>query len=70
MRLVETIDKHRNQFRQRVGCTWYEADEALNQVQYFIDDAILVGASQVRILHGKRQWYTSSANPTVSWQCS
>ncbi|WP_423808772.1 Smr/MutS family protein [Prevotella denticola] len=29
------------------------ADEALNQVQYFIDDAILVGAGQVRILHGK-----------------
>ena len=29
------------------------ADEALNQVQYFIDDAILVGVSQVRILHGK-----------------
>ena len=29
------------------------ADEALNQVQHFIDDAILVGVSQVRILHGK-----------------
>ena len=28
-------------------------DEALMQVQYFIDDAILAGASQVRILHGK-----------------
>jgi len=28
-------------------------DEALNQVQHFIDDAILVGVSQVRILHGK-----------------
>ena len=28
-------------------------DEALNAVQHFIDDAILVGMSRVRILHGK-----------------
>jgi DNA mismatch repair protein MutS2 len=28
-------------------------DEALNQIQYFVDDAILAGVSQVRILHGK-----------------
>ena len=28
-------------------------DEALNAVMYFIDDAILVGVQQVRILHGK-----------------
>ena len=27
-------------------------EEALQAVTYFIDDAILVGASQVRILHG------------------
>ena len=27
-------------------------DEALNAVTYFIDDAILVGVSRVRILHG------------------
>ena len=27
-------------------------DEALNAVTYFIDDAILVGMSRVRILHG------------------
>ena len=27
-------------------------DEALTAVSYFIDDAILVGASNVRILHG------------------
>ena len=49
----ETIDKHRNQFRQELDVRGMRADEALNQVQYFIDDAILVGASQVRILHGK-----------------
>ena len=28
-------------------------DEAMNAVRYFIDDAILVGVQQVRILHGK-----------------
>ena len=27
-------------------------DEAINAVTYFIDDAILVGVSRVRILHG------------------
>ena len=30
-----------------------KVDEALNAVQHFIDDAILVGMSRVRILHGK-----------------
>ena len=49
----ETIDKHRNQFHQELDVRGMRADEALNQVQYFIDDAILVGAGQVRILHGK-----------------
>ena len=49
----ETIDKHRNQFRQELDVRGMRADEALNQVQHFIDDATLVGASQVRILHGK-----------------
>lgn len=49
----ETIDKHRNQFHQELDVRGMRADEVLNQVQYFIDDAILVGAGQVRILHGK-----------------
>ena len=49
----ETIDKHRNQFHQELDVRGMRTDEALNQVQYFIDDAILVGAGQVRILHGK-----------------
>ena len=49
----ETIDKHRSQFHQELDVRGMRADEALNQVQHFIDDAILVGASQVRILHGK-----------------
>ena len=31
---------------------WQVVDEAINAVTYFIDDAILVGVSRVRILHG------------------
>ena len=48
-----TIDEHRNQFKQDIDVRGMRADEALNQVQYFIDDAILVGVGRVRILHGK-----------------
>ena len=48
-----TIDEHRNHFKQDIDVRGMRADEALNQVQYFIDDAILVGVGRVRILHGK-----------------
>lgn len=49
----ETIDNRREHFRQDLDIRGMRGDEALNQVQYFIDDAILVGVTQVRILHGK-----------------
>ena len=48
-----TIDSHRSQFRQEIDLRGMRADEALSQVQYFIDDTILMGVGQVRILHGK-----------------
>ena len=48
-----TIDDRRHDFSQDIDLRGMRADEALQQVQYFIDDAILVGVSQVRILHGK-----------------
>lgn len=48
-----TIDEHRNSFKQDIDVRGMRADEAINQVQYFIDDAILVSAGKVRILHGK-----------------
>lgn len=48
-----TIDEHRNNFKQEIDVRGMRADEALNAVQHYIDDAILVGVSQVRILHGK-----------------
>lgn len=40
------------QFQQDIDVRGMRGDEALQAVTYFIDDAILVGASRVRILHG------------------
>lgn len=48
-----TIDEHSTSFKQEIDVRGMRADEALNAVQHYLDDAILVGASQVRILHGK-----------------
>lgn len=49
----QTIDSHKLNFRQDLDVRGMRGDEALNAVQHFIDDAILVGMSRVRILHGK-----------------
>lgn len=47
------IDDRRNNFRHEIDVRGMRGDEAMNAVMYFIDDAILVGVQQVRILHGK-----------------
>lgn len=39
-------------FKQEIDVRGMRGDEALQTVTYFIDDAIQVGASRVRILHG------------------
>lgn len=39
-------------FRQDIDVRGMRGDEAVQAVTYFIDDAILVGVSRVRILHG------------------
>ncbi|MDD6553629.1 MAG: Smr/MutS family protein [Prevotellaceae bacterium] len=49
----KTIDDHKTNFHQDLDVRGMRGDEALNAVQYFIDDAILVGMPRVRILHGK-----------------
>ena len=49
----ETIDNRKLNFHQDLDVRGMRGDEALNAVVYFIDDAILVGMSRVRILHGK-----------------
>ena len=46
------IDNRRQNFRQDLDVRGMRGDEAINAVTYFIDDAILVGMSRVRILHG------------------
>ena len=48
-----TIDEHRKNFHQDLDVRGMRGDEALAAVQYFIDDAILMGMQRVRILHGK-----------------
>ena len=49
----ETIEERQKGFRQDLDIRGMRGDEALHAVQYFVDDAILVGMSRVRILHGK-----------------
>lgn len=49
-----TDDMHdkRLNFKQEIDVRGMRGDEALQTVTYFIDDAILIGAGRVRILHG------------------
>ena len=46
------IDNRKLNFHQDLDVRGMRGDEAINAVTYFIDDAILVGMSRVRILHG------------------
>lgn len=52
---VQTMDEMHEKklnFKQEIDVRGMRGDEALQAVTYFIDDAIQVGASRVRILHG------------------
>lgn len=52
---VQTQDSMREKrlnFKQEIDVRGMRGDEALQAVTYFIDEAILVGMSRVRILHG------------------
>jgi DNA mismatch repair protein MutS2 len=48
----DDIHEKKLNFRQDIDIRGMRGDEALQAVIYFIDDAVLVGASRVRILHG------------------
>lgn len=48
-----TMDDRSRNFNHELDVRGMRGDEALVAVQYFIDDAILIGVQQVRILHGK-----------------
>ena len=47
----EVYEKKLN-FKQDIDVRGMRGDEALQAVTYFVDDAILLGMSRVRILHG------------------
>ena len=46
------IDTRKQNFKQDIDVRGMRGDEAINAITYYIDDAILVGVSRVRILHG------------------
>ncbi len=48
----ENMHQRSLNFHQDIDIRGLRADEALQQITYYIDDAILVGAQRVRILHG------------------
>ena len=47
-----TIRERNMNFKHEIDLRGMRGDEALQAVTYYLDDAILVGASRVRILHG------------------
>ena len=49
---ADEMHEKRLHFKQEIDVRGMLGDEALQAVTYFIDDAIQVGANQVRILHG------------------
>ena len=51
-RTVDDMHEKKIHFKQEIDIRGMRGDEALQAVTYFIDDAIQVGASKVRILHG------------------
>jgi len=68
----ESISKRKLSFKDEIDIRGQRLEEALMSVSKFIDDATLVGASKVRILHGKgtgvlkeeiRKWLKT--NPSV-----
>jgi DNA mismatch repair protein MutS2 len=48
----QAIDSRKLNFRQDLDVRGMRGDEAVDTVLHFIDDAILMGMSRVRILHG------------------
>ena len=47
-----TMEDRRQNFHQDLDVRGMRGDEAIDAVMHFIDDAILIGLSRVRILHG------------------
>ena len=49
---LENMHRRKLQFKLELDIRGLRVDEALNAIIYYIDDAIMTGARQVRILHG------------------
>lgn len=49
---IDMMSERRKSFKQEIDVRGMRADEALQAVMYFIDDAVLLSMGQVRILHG------------------
>ncbi len=49
---AENIRQRKLHFKSDIDVRGLRANEAVDTIAYFIDDAIMVGASEVRILHG------------------
>ncbi len=47
-----TLREHQLKFKTQIDIRGMRADEALQTIMYYIDDAIMMGVSTVRILHG------------------
>ncbi|MBQ9339735.1 MAG: Smr/MutS family protein [Paludibacteraceae bacterium] len=50
--ISDSIRRRKLSFSQEIDLRGYRADEALQEVMAYIDDAVMVGAEEVRILHG------------------
>lgn len=49
---IDVMSERRSGFKQQLDVRGMRADEALQSVMYYMDDAILLSIGQVRILHG------------------
>ena len=50
--LSESMRSRKLAFRQEIDLRGFRADDALNEVMNFLDDAVMVGATELTILHG------------------
>lgn len=50
--ISESMRAKKLAFRDELDLRGFRADEALQEVMNYVDDAVMVGASEVRILHG------------------
>lgn len=48
----ETIENKKNSFKTDLDVRGFRGEEAINAVMFFVDDAVLLGMSRIRVLHG------------------